>query len=394
MKIVERYILMRALGMFTATLVISLAIVWTTQVLTRINLVTDSGQSAASFLYIATLMIPTVAPEVIPFAVVIAVAHTLTTMNTDSELVVINAAGSSRIATIRPVLVLAIGAGIFFFIIQNVVDPYARLAFRKGLAAANADLVSTVIQEGTFRRVEEGLYVQIGARLAGGQLGSIIVADSRQPGTELIYYAKRGTVGGLEGRNALIMTDGVVHRKTPNGQVSMIRFDAYLFDLSSFSPTGELWLSAADRTLGDLWNPDPEDRIYQQSPQEFRSVLTRRLIEWLYPIAFALIALAVAGDARSHRQARIHPLITAMVITLSLRWLSFFTAGEAATNASVLPLIYVILIVSMAAPIWFIATHRTMELPLSMVERISAFLRPTLGRFMPGSGGAGSSKAA
>ena len=36
----------------------------------------------------------------------------------------------------------------------------------------------------------------------------------------------------------------------------------------------------------------------------------RRLSEWLYPIAFALIALAVAGDARSHREARVNPLIT------------------------------------------------------------------------------------
>ena len=46
---------------------------------------------------------------------------------------------------------------------------------------------------------------------------------------------------------------------------------------------------------------------------------------------FALIALAVAGDARSHREARIHPLVTALTIALVVRWLGFFVANQAQT---------------------------------------------------------------
>jgi lipopolysaccharide export system permease protein len=383
MKIVERYIFSRAFTMFIATLAVTLAIVWTTQVLTRINLVTDSGQSAATFLYIATLMLPTVAPEVIPFAVVIAVAHTLATMNSDSELVVINAAGSSRLITIRPLMLLALGAGLFFFLVQNVIDPQARLAFRHGLAAAHADLLSSVIQEGTFRRIEQGLYVQVGERLPGGLLGGVIVADSRQPGTDLVYYAKEGRVKDDAG-NALVMTDGVVHRKTADGRVSIIRFDSYLFDLSIFSPSNtDLFLGPIDRTLPYLINPDPADRIYQHEPQKFRAILHRRLTDWLYPIVFGLVALAVAGDARSHRQARLHPLITAMFITLALRWLAFFVAGEAETRPAFLAGIYLIPIVASMVAIWFIATHRTMELPMSAAERALEFFRRVAGAIMP-----------
>ena len=77
MKVIERYIFRRALMLFFASLVWTLAIVWTTQVLTRINLVTDSGQSALAFFEIATLILPSIIPMVMPFAVVIAVAQTL-----------------------------------------------------------------------------------------------------------------------------------------------------------------------------------------------------------------------------------------------------------------------------------------------------------------------------
>lgn len=383
MKIVERYIFSRALTMFAATLAVTLAIVWTTQVLTRINLVTDSGQSLATFLYIATLMLPNVAPEVIPFAVVIALAHTLATMNSDSELVVINAAGSSRLITIRPLLLLALGASMLFFIIQNVIDPHARLAFRQKLAAANADLLSSVIQEGTFRKVDDGLFVQIGERLPGGRLGGVIVVDSRQPELDLIYYAREGRVQE-EGGNALAMADGVIHRKTPDGRVSMIRFDSYLFDLSIFSPYGtELFLSPGDRSLADLLNPDPADRVYQYAPQEFRAVLHRRLTDWLYPVIFALVALAVAGDARSHRQARVHPLITAMFITLIVRWLAFFVGGEAEARPAFIAGLYLIPFVAGIVPIWFIVTHRTLELPMSAAERMLDFVRSLAGKVRP-----------
>ena len=73
MKVVELYILRRAFGIFAATLTWVLAIVWTTQILGRINLVTGSGQSAATFFEIAWLILPAVIPIVIPFAVGIAV---------------------------------------------------------------------------------------------------------------------------------------------------------------------------------------------------------------------------------------------------------------------------------------------------------------------------------
>ena len=54
MKILEQYILRRVVLMFLTALLPVLAIIWTTQVLRRINLVTDSGQSVGSFMLLAT----------------------------------------------------------------------------------------------------------------------------------------------------------------------------------------------------------------------------------------------------------------------------------------------------------------------------------------------------
>jgi lipopolysaccharide export system permease protein len=376
MKVVERYILRRAFGVFVAAMFWTLAIVWTTQVLARIDFVTTSGQSALAFFNLATLILPSVVPVVVPFTIAIAVAQTLSMMNSDSELVVINAAGSSRLTVIRPILLLAAGASILTFAVDNGLDPYARQQVRLLLSTAHADLLSTVVQEGSFRKIDDGLFIQIGERLPDGRLGGIFVADSRTKDVDLIYYAKNGDIVGHDGKNVLLMSDGVVHRKAVGAEVSIIRFASYAFDMSALTGgASEVHLFPKDRTLGYLINPDPNDPFYQRKPQQFRAELHRRLAEWTYSIVFALIALAVAGDARSHREAAIHPLVTTLTIALIVRWLGFFVANQAQTVPAYAIGVYGIPIGFSAIAAWFIYTHRTMELPLAWAEAIAAFFR-------------------
>lgn len=374
MKVVERYILRRAFVVFIAALTWTLAIVWTTQVLGRIDLVTDSGQSALTFFEVAALILPTVIPIVVPFAVIIAVALTLSTMNSDSELVILNAAGASRLTVIRPILILAIGASLFSFVIDNVANPMARQRNRELIATSRADLLSLIIQEGTFRKVDEGLFVQVGERLPNGGLGGIFVADSREPNVDLVYYAKDGSFIERNKKQMLVMNEGVIHRKAPGGEVSVISFDSYAFDLSEFSAAAnEVTMQPKDRSTSYLMQPQHGDKFYQRNPRLFDAELNRRFSDWLYSIAFAFIALAVAGDARSHREARIHPLVTTVTIALFFRWLGFFANSKAEAAAWIGYVVYAIPIGASLFALWFIRNHRTMELPVSVADRMAAW---------------------
>ena len=383
MKVIERYIFRRASGLFLAALIWTLVIVWTTQVLARIDLVTDSGQSALTFFEVATLILPSIIPVVVPFALVIAVAQTLSVMNTDSELVVVSAAGSSRWVIVRPILLLAIIASVFSFAVDNGVDPYARERNRELIAVARADFLSQIVQEGTFRKIEDGLFVQIGERLPDSRLGQVFVADSREKDIDLLYYAKTGQVVKRGDRSMLLMSDGVVHRKTPGGEVSVIRFTSYAFDLAAFSSGSDnILMFPKDRTLGYLINPDPNDYVLKKFPQFFRAELHKRLTEWVYPFVFALIALAVAGDARSHREARIHPLLTAVSTALVCRWLGFFAGSKLETIPAFVYAVYGIPLLYALGSVWFIATGRTFELPVAWVERLFAFIRSLADRMV------------
>ncbi|MCT7375926.1 LPS export ABC transporter permease LptF [Chelativorans salis] len=376
MKVIELYILRRTLSIFAAALAWVLLIVWTTQVLNRIDLVTSSGQSAATFFVAGALTLPAVIPIVMPFAIGIAVAQTLATMNTDSELVVISAAGSPRHAVIRPILLIAIATSIAAFAISNTLEPYSRQALRQLLASANADLISTVLQEGSFQKMDDGVFVQISERLPDGQLGGIFVADTREKGMKLIYHARRGITVEREGGSILVMQDGEVQRQSENGDVSVIRFEAYAFDLSQFTRGSDTpTLYRKDRYLTYLLNPDPNDKAYATNPQSYRAELHKRLTDWLYPIVFALIGIAVAGDARSFREARVHPMITTLAIGLLVRWVGFYASNQAETKPFFVFVLYAVPIGMMVICTGFIATNRMMELPTSWTEKLSERLQ-------------------
>ncbi len=331
MKLLESYILRRIAQASLAALLPVLAIMWVIQALGNVDLVTDSGQSISSFMLLATLILPTIIPVVLPFAVVIGVSQTLTAMNNDSELTVIDASGAPRSTILRPVVAFALVMSIGSFCVDNLVEPIVRVQARNLVAAAYADLLSVVLQEKSFRKVADDLYIQIDSRTNGRILKGLFIADSRDPDSALVYYAREGSID--ETGTALIMRDGEVHRKTKDGKVSIIQFLSYSFDLTEMSKSRkQAALGPIDRDLPFLLHPDPLDQSVITYPTQYIAELHRRLTEWALPLIYALVAVVFAGDARSHRTARLHPMVSALAVSFALRLGAFYMAYNIESN--------------------------------------------------------------
>ena len=395
MTIIEKYLLRRMTLLFAAATAASLGIVWTVQALTKINLVTDTGQSIATFLKLASLLLPTVIPIVLPFAVLIGITQTLTTMNTDSELAVIAASGARRSVVYRPGLLLALAVSLVVAIVSHVVEPYSRQAVRTMVASANADLLTLAVQEGSFKKIEDNLYIQISERLPDGRLSGIFMADSRDPKIDLVYFAKTGFVAKNEETSMLVMNDGEAHRKDTSGKnFSIIRFNSYAFDLSAMQKTaGRAVLHPKDRSTEYLLNPDKNDADFLEKPQRFSGVLHKRLSIWLYPLVFAMIALAAAGGARSHRQARLNATMEAGGAAMAIRWIGLYVEDLAENSMIGVFALYALPIAAVCLCVWVIFRQRQLRLvslpsraanyALAAFEPVLRRLRPLAGRFWP-----------
>ena len=290
-------------------------------------------------------------------------------------------------------IALSVVLSLVSFGISGFLEPVSRFSARQMVAVAYADLLSSVIEEKTFRSIENGLYVQISERHSGRLLKGLFVVDYRDPNFDLIYYAREGSVD--PGGTSLTMRDGEVHRKSVDGRISIVKFVSYAFDLSAMAKSddeGGLPLYAGDRSLGFLLNPDPTDSVYQRQPEKFRAELHRRLSEWLYPLTFALVSLLVAGSTRSHRQTRVHPMVFALTFAFALRWLGFSVSNLTERSAAYVPAVYAVPIVTSAIVIFMLATNRQVHMPKVIsrgIGRISGLLTQRLaGRRQSGGGAA------
>ena len=99
---IDKYIFRTTLASFALVLVSLTGVIWITQALRGIDLMTSQGQTIITFLGITSLVIPALVLIIAPIALMIAISHTLNKLATDSEIIVMNAAGFSPFRLFRP----------------------------------------------------------------------------------------------------------------------------------------------------------------------------------------------------------------------------------------------------------------------------------------------------
>lgn len=371
MKLLERYIFRRTFTLSMITLIATTMMVLVTQVLLYVNVLTASGQALITFFALAATLIPPMTNLVMPFALYIGASQTLNGMNSDSELAVIEAAGGSRLVQAKPILILAVLMSLFALVISHFIEPWAYKHKRDIIAEAGADLVRIAVQSGTFQEIEDNLYVQIAEQLPSGDYAGIFIADSRKPGTDLVYYAKRGAIQTLSDGDVLWLADGEVQRRnTETGELSVIRFQSYVLDFNQFGPAagGRNYSSKERSTAFLLFAPQTDDFFLRNKPEDIRSEINRRFSEWLYPMVYGTIALYFAIGARSNRQERLWSLTAGVTVALAVRGAGFFLVNISGLNAFYTFLNFAIPIGSIALFTTLIVMNKSLKFSQAWVD--------------------------
>lgn len=87
---ISQYIFRTTFGAFLLVLISLTAVIWVTQALRDIDLMTSQGQTILVFVGITGLIVPLLVLVIAPIALLIAAAHTLNKLSTDSEIIVMN----------------------------------------------------------------------------------------------------------------------------------------------------------------------------------------------------------------------------------------------------------------------------------------------------------------
>lgn len=355
MTLLERYVFGRALMNSLGALASLVLIVWIVQALSRVDIVKSTASAAGNVFWIALMLLPDLAAGIVPFAILIGAIQALNGLNADSERAVMAASGASPKVVAKPVVVLGICGGIAILLVAHVIGPMSTRAFRDGIRAINADTITLFLQPGRFEKVQDGLELSIGSA-RGSNITSLFIADSRDPATELIYFAREARIADEDGRSLLLLSDGQLHRRdVKDDSVAVVQFQSYAFDLADLKPASQGdWIRTSERSTGDLISPNPADKVYREDPNSLTSELTDRMTQWLYAIAFALWAVVVAAQPRTNRQASSAAMTLGLAGGLGLKALGFLVLAQIETNVAFVPLAYLLPLSAIVLDSWLI----------------------------------------
>jgi len=338
------YIARQIVGPSTLFVLLLALVVWLTQALQMLDLVINRGQSAGIFAYLTLLIVPTLLVIIIPVGFFAGALYALHKLNSDSELVVMWAAGVSRLQLAMPVLLAALVAMALTYACGLYFMPAGQRELREKVFEIRADIGAAILQEGAFTTPTNGLTVFIRELGPAGQINGILVHDNRKEDEPVTYMAERGVVAQTPDGARLIMQNGNVQHSTERGaRLSTLQFDSYVFDLDQFAgPPNPEERDTSERYLSELFypgltGPDAETRKYT-----YWAEAHDRLSSPLYCLAFALIALGATASGHLGRSSYVMRIGGAAAAGAVLRVIGFAAQGIAVRNPAVNVLLYLL----------------------------------------------------
>src|SRR5580658_3351368 len=369
---IGRYMFRATMGAFVITLVSLTVVIWFTQAMRDFDLITSQRQTLLVFVGITGMIVPLLVMIIAPIALVMAAAHVLNKLSSDSEIIVMNAAGVSPWRLLRPFLASAIVVSLLVAVIAAYVSPRALRELRDWGAQVRADILTNIVQPGRFTTVGGNLTFHIADRRPNGLLVGIFVDDRRDPNEHATYLAEQGEIVKNDSGSFLVLDNGSIQRlEAGQRDPRIVRFNRYPFDLSQFTgSTQNVVYTVREKYLWELLWPRADDALYAAQPDQYRSELHDRLATPLYPLTFVILAYAFLGPPQTTRQSRTLALLGLIGAVTLLRLIGFLSVIVGVHAPSALAVQYVALLGASVAGLWQISRGQAIE-PAAAVLRLA-----------------------
>ncbi len=353
MRLIESY-LFRQLAWPTLAAAAALGgVALITQTLSTLDLVVDQHQSATVFLKIVLLSLPSMAPIVLPIALLVAALWSLNRLHSDQEFVVCYGGGLSRWRVTAPAWKLSVLVAMAILAINLFVQPAASREARQELFRVRTDLAASLVHDGQFSQPANGLTVYAQSVDAQGRLKNVFIHQAQGEGSSSTFAAKQGIITRQEGRPVLILFTGSNQSWSTRGVLNFLDFKEYVFDLTPYTNTTEaLHYKISDRYLHELMKPDLTQDWEKHNKKKMKAEAHSRLSSPLYALTFMALALQAVLGGGFNRTGYGRRIAVAGAAAAAIRILGFGVQAACDSAPALNVLQYIIPLAPLAWVTW------------------------------------------
>jgi lipopolysaccharide export system permease protein len=338
----DRYIVRQCLSVMLFVTGALSAAVWFAQSLRLVDLIVNRGLSIELFLYLAVLILPRFLDIVLPIGAFIAVLFVFNRLATESELVVMRAAGVSPLGLTRPVLLVAGIAFLILLALSAYFLPASNREFKDLQFEIRNRFVSSLLQEGAFTNISDKLTIYVAARNERGEVIGLLINDNRDPHKPVTLLAERGAFADTSEGSRIIMVNGNRQQyDRDSGKLTVLTFDRYVLDLDMLRDAPVVrFREAPERFLAELMFPS--ELTDPATLNGFRIELNQRLTVPLTAFSFAILPLACLLPGEFNRRGQLKRILVAVVCALAFQGADLAIKNLAGRYAAAIYLAYVV----------------------------------------------------
>ncbi len=289
MRILNRYIAKQIIIGFLLISMSLLAMLWLTQSLRFVEMVTRQGLPVYLFVQMTSLLMPRIFNVLSPIALFVAVLFVYNSLITDRELVVMQSAGISPWKNAQAPLLVGFLLSLFGIYVMNFGIPQAEQKFRELEWRVKNNLTQAVFREGEFTTLNNGITVFIDKHEGDGSVTGIFVSDESKPELKVTLTAEKGRMIQTPKGPRILFINGVrqeFNKKT--FKFNMLSFTRYSADFNTGGSARRKAQTAREKSFTELINANKDQSL---SPQDRRKFVVEGHRRVLYPFFNMILAL-------------------------------------------------------------------------------------------------------
>jgi lipopolysaccharide export system permease protein len=366
MPLYARY-LVRQLTLPTLLALVAFAgAVWLSQSLRFVDLIVNKGLSVPRFVYLTSLLVPSLVLVVLPFAAFVGTLLGYNRLKGESELGIFRATGLSDLQIARGAIVLGAAFTVVSYAVALWLMPTAYRHFRDMQFDIRQSMSAVTIQAQVFTPITDGLTVYVADRTPTGDMADILVHDTREADRDITLLAERGRLIRGDDGPILRLWDGSYQERGTGGELSIVSFAETAVELAGEQDTAERRLKTRELYIGALLNPPPSVTDPTERAQRIAEGHDR--LAWpLVSLALPLVAATSVLRHRPVRESGWYALAAASLVAVAVAVGSFTAVNLAKADPRLIPLLYAVPLSTILGCIVLLASRRRRSIPVRRV---------------------------
>ncbi len=339
----DRYLLSQLMVLFGFFALVLILVYWVNRAVSLFDQLVADGQTMGIFLTLSLLTLPGLIAIVLPLAAFAASLYVTNRMTAESELIVLQATGSSAFRLGRPVVIFGVIVAGLMSVLTHYLVPAAASEMNRRQAEIAQNATTRFLQEGQFLSPTSGITLYIRDITQAGELRDIFLSDTRARDESVIYTASSAYVVRTITGPQLVMIDGMAQALQRQSQrLITTSFNDLAYDIGTLVNLPDTTRrSSRELSTLELLSPTPDlieetRRTAGQLVAEGHNRFAQAILGFVGPlIGFATLLIGGFSRFGVWRQ-----VLAAIALVIVVKMIETVTTNAVRVNPANWPLTY------------------------------------------------------